>query len=46
MAVFLLEKSIMLQKSRKEEMIKDLEGAIKGSESLVFVNFHGLKVSD
>ena len=36
----------MLQKSRKEEMIKDLEGAIKGSLSLVFVNFHGLKVSD
>lgn len=27
-------------------MIKDLEGAIKTSESLVFVNFHGLKVSD
>lgn len=36
----------MLKKSRKEEMIKDLEGAIKNSESLVFVNFHGLKVSD
>lgn len=36
----------MLQKSKKEEMIKNLEGAIKGSESLVFVNFHGLKVSD
>ncbi len=36
----------MLQKSKKEEMIKELEGAIKGSESLVFVNFHGLKVSD
>jgi large subunit ribosomal protein L10 len=36
----------MLQKSKKAEMIKDLEGAIKGSESLVFVNFHGLKVSD
>src|SRR3989344_7695271 len=36
----------MLQKSKKEEMIKGLEGAIKGSESLVFVNFHGLKVSD
>ncbi len=36
----------MLQKSKKEEMIKDLEKAIKGSESLVFVNFHGLKVSD
>jgi large subunit ribosomal protein L10 len=36
----------MLKKSKKEEMIKELEGAIKGSESLVFVNFHGLKVSD
>ena len=36
----------MLQKSKKEEMIKELEGAIKNSESLVFVNFHGLKVSD
>lgn len=27
-------------------MIKELEGAIKGAESLVFVNFHGLKVGD
>jgi len=36
----------MLQKSKKEEMIKDLEGAIEGSASVVFVNFHGLKVSD
>jgi large subunit ribosomal protein L10 len=36
----------MLQKSKKEEMIKDLEKAIKSSESLVFVNFHGLKVSE
>lgn len=36
----------MLQKSKKEEMIKDLEATIKGSESLVFVNFHGLKVTD
>jgi large subunit ribosomal protein L10 len=36
----------MLLKSKKEEMIRDLEGAIKGSESLVFVNFHGLKVND
>lgn len=36
----------MLQKSKKEEIIKELEGAIKGSESLVFVNFHGLKVND
>jgi large subunit ribosomal protein L10 len=36
----------MLLKSKKEKIIKDLEGAIKKSESLVFVNFHGLKVSD
>ena len=36
----------MLQKSKKEEMIKELEGAIKDSQSLVFVNFHGIKVSD
>jgi len=36
----------MLQKSKKAEIIKDLEATIKGSESLVFVNFHGLKVSD
>ena len=27
-------------------MIKELEGAIKDSKSLVFVNFHGLKVAD
>jgi len=27
-------------------MIKELEEAIKASESLVFVNFHGLKVGD
>jgi large subunit ribosomal protein L10 len=36
----------MLKKSKKEEMIKDLEEAIKGSESVVFVNFHGMKVRD
>lgn len=35
-----------LLKSKKEEIIKDLEGAINDSKSLVFVNFHGLKVSD
>ncbi len=32
----------MLLKSKKEEMIKDLEKAVKGSKSVVFVNFHGL----
>ena len=36
----------MLQKSKKEEIVKDLEKAIKQSESLVFINFHGLKVAD
>src|SRR6185369_5687592 len=33
-------------KSKKTEIIKELEKAIKESESLVFVNFHGLKVND
>ena len=36
----------MLQKSKKEEMMKSLEKAIKESLSVVFVNFHGMKVSD
>ena len=36
----------MLLKSKKEKIIKELEGVIKENESLVFVNFHGLKVSD
>ena len=36
----------MLLKSKKEEMIKDLEKAVKDSGSVVFVNFHGLKVGD
>ena len=35
-----------LLKAKKEKMIKELEEAIKASESLVFVNFHGLKVND
>jgi len=36
----------MLQKAKKEEMIKDLEKIIKESESVVFVNFHGMNVHD
>ena len=36
----------MLQKSRKEEMIKEIEGTLKESKSLVFVNFHGMNVAD
>lgn len=36
----------MLTKNRKGEMIKEIEGALKKSKSLVFVNFHGMNVSD
>lgn len=36
----------MLKKSKKEEMVKDLEAKINDSSSLVFVNFHGMKVGD
>lgn len=32
----------MLLKSKKEEIIKDLEKELAGSESVVFVNFHGI----
>ena len=35
-----------LLKSRKAEIIKNLEETIKDSSSLVFVNFHGLNVGD
>ncbi len=36
----------MLKKSTKAEMIKGLQGAVDSSKSIVFVNFHGLKVGD
>jgi len=36
----------MLNKTKKEEMVKDLEEAVKESESVVFVNFHGMNVSN
>jgi len=32
-----------LLKSKKEEIIKDVEKMITGSKSVVFVNFHGMK---
>ncbi len=35
-----------LKKSKKEEIVKGLESAVKDSSSLVLVNFHGLKVSE
>jgi len=36
----------MLLKSKKEEMIKGLEEAVKGAESVVFVNFHGIHAGE
>ncbi len=36
----------MLQKSKKGEIIKDLEKSVKDSSSIVFVNFHGMNVAD
>jgi large subunit ribosomal protein L10 len=35
-----------LLKSKKEEIIKDLENSINDSASVVFVNFHGLRAQD
>jgi len=35
-----------LLKSKKEEMVKDIEKAVKESESVVFVNFHGINAGD
>ena len=36
----------MLQKSKKEEIVKGLEKTAEASKSVVFVNFHGMNVSD
>lgn len=33
-------------KAQKQEIIEKLEGVMKGANSLVFVNFHGLTVSE
>ncbi|MFZ2484404.1 MAG: 50S ribosomal protein L10 [Minisyncoccia bacterium] len=35
-----------ISKAKKGEVIEKLQKALKGAKSLVFVNFHGLKVSD
>lgn len=35
-----------ITKERKKEMIETLESAIKGADSMVFVNFHGLPVAE
>ena len=36
----------MLLKSKKEEMIKDVEKMVTNSKAVVFVNFHGLKAQE
>ena len=36
----------MLKKSKKVEIIKDLDKVIADSSSVVFVNFHGMSVGD
>lgn len=36
----------MLKKSKKVEIIKDLDKVISDSSSVVFVNFHGMNVGD
>jgi large subunit ribosomal protein L10 len=36
----------MLQKSKKEEIVKDLGKVITDSKSVVFVNFHGITATD
>lgn len=43
---YLTKKIMPLLKSKKEEIIKDLGKEISGASSVVFVNFHGLKVAD
>ena len=35
-----------LTKDKKKEIVSDLKGAVGESQSLVFVNFHGLSVAD
>ncbi|MEK7569267.1 MAG: 50S ribosomal protein L10 [Patescibacteria group bacterium] len=35
-----------LKKEKKEEIVKELEGAIRGSKSVVFLNFHGLNATE
>ena len=36
----------MITKEKKVEIVKDLESALKGVKSIVFVNFHKLPVKD
>jgi len=35
-----------ISRAKKGEIVDKLTGALKGAKSLVFVNFHGLKVSE
>jgi large subunit ribosomal protein L10 len=38
--------NMALLKSKKEEIVKDLKKAVDDSSSVVFINFHGIKVAD
>lgn len=38
--------TMAISKAKKGEIVEKLTKALKGAKSLVFVNFHGLKVSD
>jgi large subunit ribosomal protein L10 len=35
-----------IHREKKKEILEELDGIVVGSESMVFVNFHGLNVSD
>jgi large subunit ribosomal protein L10 len=35
-----------INKSQKEEIVKELKNATKDAQGVVFVNFHGMKVND
>jgi large subunit ribosomal protein L10 len=39
-------KDMALQKAKKAEITKEIETAVQGAESVVFVNFHGINVAD
>src|SRR3989338_10242971 len=45
-AFFVLEKYMAITRQKKEEITKELTDVLKKSQSVVFVSFHGLSVSD
>lgn len=45
-SIWLPKIKMAISKQKKTETLEALKKAIKGAESVVFVNFHGLKVTD